>query len=98
MLHILRPQERFVVGWVGLGEYCQPLPDLDVLRLIDQFTALETRVDEVTPMIEKKAKEYRNLLEEQYDLIFGELEHLPKRSIASQPTARGPRELHETSR
>jgi hypothetical protein len=47
MLHVLRLQEPFVVGWVGLGENCQPLPDLDLLRLIGQFTALETRVDEV---------------------------------------------------
>lgn len=82
---------------VGLGEYCQPLPDLDVLRLIDQFTALETRVDEVKPMIEKKAKECRNVLEEQYDLIFGEFERLPTKPIASQPTAPGPRGLHEAT-
>ncbi len=92
------PKNDSLLEGVGLGKYCQPLAELDLQRLIDHFIELEARGDELKPMIEKKAKEYRNLLEEQYDLIFGELEHLPKRSIASQPTARGPRGLHETSR
>jgi len=35
----------------------QPLPDLDMLRLIDQFTALENAlVDEGQPMIETSEK------------------------------------------
>ncbi len=36
MLHILRPQDDSLWDEVGLGEYCQPLPDLDVLWLIDK--------------------------------------------------------------
>jgi hypothetical protein len=51
---------------------------LDALRLIDEFTALETRVAEVKPMIEKKAKEYRSVLEEQYDLISANLSACPE--------------------
>ena len=67
------PKNDSLLNGVGLGRYCQALPDLDVQKLIDQFTDLESRSDEVRPMIEKKAREYRNLLEEQYDLIFGDI-------------------------
>jgi len=59
MLHVLRPQDDSFWDRVRSGEYWQPLPDLHMLRLIDQFTALETLVDEVKPMIETKAKEHR---------------------------------------
>jgi polysaccharide pyruvyl transferase WcaK-like protein len=92
------PKNDSLLEGVGLGKYCQPLAGLDLQRLIDQFIELETRAGEVKPMIEKKSKEYRSLLEEQYAVIFGELERLPTKSVASQPTARGPRGLHEASR
>jgi len=65
------PKNDPLLEGVGLGKYCHPLAEFDLQRLIDQFTELEARGDEVKPMIEKRAKEYRNLLEEQYDLIFG---------------------------
>ncbi|MGB2677987.1 MAG: polysaccharide pyruvyl transferase family protein [Candidatus Acidiferrum sp.] len=92
------PKNDSLLEGVGLGKYCQPLAELDLQKLIDQFVELEARGDEVKPMIEKKAKEYRNLLEEQYDLIFRELERLPTNSIASQPTTQGRGGLHEASR
>jgi polysaccharide pyruvyl transferase WcaK-like protein len=72
------PKNDSLLEGVGLGKYCQPLAELDLQRLIDQFTELEARGDEVKPMIEKKAREYRNLLEDQYDLIFGEFEVRPR--------------------
>jgi hypothetical protein len=65
--------------------------------MITQSTVLETRIDEVKAMIEKKAKVRRNLLEEQYELVFGELERLPTKSITSQPATRGPRGLYEAN-
>jgi len=74
------------------------IAELDLQRLIEQFTELEARGDEVKPIIEKKANEYRNLLEEQCELIFGELGRLPAKSIARQFTTRGPRGFHEASR
>jgi polysaccharide pyruvyl transferase WcaK-like protein len=92
------PKNDSLLEGVGLGKYCQPLAELDLQRLIDQFTELEARGNEVKPMIGQKAKEYRSLLEEQYDLIFGEWERLPRKSVATQPTAQGPGGLHEASR
>jgi hypothetical protein len=43
---------------------------LDVTKLIDQFLELEARTGEVKPLIEKRTKEFRELLDEQYSLIF----------------------------
>jgi polysaccharide pyruvyl transferase WcaK-like protein len=69
------PKNDCLLEGVGLGEYSQPLPELDLNRLIEQFTELEARGDEVKPVIQKKAREYRRLLEVQYDLIFDEFPH-----------------------
>lgn len=69
------PKNDCLLEGVGLGEYSQPLPELDLKRLIDQFTELEARGDEVKPVIQMKAREYRRLLEDQYDLIFDEFKH-----------------------
>lgn len=67
------PKNDSLLEGVGLGKYCQPLSELKMQRLIDQFTDLEARSDEVKPMIEKKSNEYRDLLEQQYELIFGDI-------------------------
>ena len=69
------PKNDCLLEGVGLGEYSQPFADLDLNRLIEQFTELEARCDEVKPVIQKKAREYRRLLEDQYDLIFDEFLH-----------------------
>lgn len=57
---------------IGLGDYRQALTELDVKKLIDQFTQLAGRVEQVKPFIAEKSVEYRALLENQYKLIFGE--------------------------
>lgn len=67
------PKNDALLDGVGLGKYRQALEEVDLQTLIDQFTDLEQRSNEVKPMIEKKVREYRDLLEKQYDLIFGEL-------------------------
>jgi polysaccharide pyruvyl transferase WcaK-like protein len=58
---------------VGLGDYCHSISGLDLGKLIEQFTSLVARADEFKPLIDRRAQEYRNLLEQQYGLIFGEL-------------------------
>lgn len=73
------PKNDQLLEGVGLGKYRQQLEDVDVNKLIDQFVELEARLEEVKPMIEKKAGEYRNLLEQQYDLIFGEFSSVSRR-------------------
>jgi polysaccharide pyruvyl transferase WcaK-like protein len=65
------PKNDALLEGIGLGKYRQPLTDLDVQKLIDQFSELEAQADAVKPMISKKASEYRTLLEKQYQLIFG---------------------------
>ena len=66
------PKNDCLLEGFGIGEYRQAIDELDLPKLIDQFTALEARRDEVEPMIKRTATEYRNLLAEQYDLIFDE--------------------------
>jgi len=73
------PKNDSLLDGVGLGKYCQPLADLDLQRLIDQFADLESRSEEVKPVIEKTVREYRNLLEGQYELIFGDISPLSGR-------------------
>jgi polysaccharide pyruvyl transferase WcaK-like protein len=72
------PKNDQLLEGVGLGKYCQQLENVDVQKLIDQFTELEARSEEVKPVIERKAREYRNLLDQQYDLIFGEFRRVPQ--------------------
>lgn len=66
------PKNDALLDGVGLGDYRQLIEEVDFDKLIDQFTSLELRLNEVKPLIEKKSKEYRALLERQYDIIFGE--------------------------
>ena len=66
------PKNDCLLEGVGLGDYRQELSELDVNRLIDQFTRLVSRVEQVKPLIAERSVEYRVLLEDQYDLIFGE--------------------------
>jgi polysaccharide pyruvyl transferase WcaK-like protein len=64
------PKNDCLLDEVGLGVYHQQLTELDVTKLIDQFLELEARTGEVKPLIEKRTKEFRELLDEQYSLIF----------------------------
>jgi polysaccharide pyruvyl transferase WcaK-like protein len=66
------PKNDCLLEGVGLGDYRQALTELDVNKLIDQFTRLRAQVEQVKPLIAEKSVEYRALLEDQYELIFGE--------------------------
>jgi hypothetical protein len=59
------PQNDSLSDGVGLTKRPQPLSELGLWRLSDLFTALETQIDEVKPMIEKKTKVCPNVLKEQ---------------------------------
>lgn len=58
---------------VGLGKYCQPMADLNVDFLISQFMELEARSEQIREMLRNAVERYRDLLEEQYRLVFGGL-------------------------
>jgi polysaccharide pyruvyl transferase WcaK-like protein len=67
------PKSDALLEGVGLGKYRQALFELDVQILIQHFIELQERIQEVKPMISEKANEYRRLLDQQYDLIFGDV-------------------------
>jgi polysaccharide pyruvyl transferase WcaK-like protein len=58
---------------MGLGEYCLDINTLRADALIEKFCDLKTNADRLKPLIKQKTSEFRELLEEQYKLIF---EHL----------------------
>ena len=67
------PKNDALLDGFGLTKYHQPLTELDVQKLIAQFVELESRADELAPTLSNKASEYRSQLEEQYELIFGDV-------------------------
>jgi polysaccharide pyruvyl transferase WcaK-like protein len=56
---------------MGLQEYCQHIENFDVDRLILHFKSLVALYDQATIRIQKKRREYRQKLDEQYDYILG---------------------------
>ena len=67
------PKNDALQEGIGLGQYRQSLAELDVKKLIEQFADLEVRSAEIKPMIRKRAAEYRDMLDKEYDLVFGDL-------------------------
>lgn len=67
------PKNDYLLEGVGLGDYRQAFSELDVNKLIDQFTMLAAQSERVKPLIAEKSAVYRALLEDQYEQVFGEL-------------------------
>jgi len=66
------PKNDCLLEGVGLGEFRQSLPELDVQKLIEQFTQMVARSDALKPHIARKTDEYRDALDVQYEMILGE--------------------------
>ncbi len=64
--------EKFdsLMDGVGLIDFCQPIDNLDVEKLIAQLTQLEKNEIKIKASIKKKMEEYRRELDKQYDIIF----------------------------
>jgi hypothetical protein len=60
--------ERF-----GLGQYRQPIGDLNVGRLIEQFIDLEARFQPLRRGLRRTAEEYRGALQMEYPVVLGDL-------------------------
>ncbi|MDP9148702.1 MAG: polysaccharide pyruvyl transferase family protein [Myxococcota bacterium] len=60
-----------LVAEMGLSSYCQPIGELDVDRLIEQFTRLSQNAAQLRPAMLEKAASYRDRLARQYTLLFG---------------------------
>jgi polysaccharide pyruvyl transferase WcaK-like protein len=68
------PKSDALLEGIGLGKYRQELFSLDVKLLIRQLMEMEENLEDVKPMIRKRVNQYRRLLENQYDWIFGDLQ------------------------
>lgn len=66
------PKNDCLLEGVGLGEFRQSLPELHVQKLIEQFTHAVARGQQLKPLIARRALEYRDALEMQYELIFAD--------------------------
>lgn len=65
------PKHNALMGDMGLGEYCQPLEDIDLERLVEQLLRLEGNAAALTAVVAEKTANNRARLGEQYDLIVG---------------------------
>jgi len=78
------PKSDALLEGMGLGRYRQELFKLDVHLLVQHFIELQGRIQEVKPIIHEKANYYRALLDQQYDLIFGDVDRLAARRAKLQ--------------
>ena len=62
----------------ALAGYWLDINDLKADRLIEKFSDLETTFDEIKPSIRAKAREFLEVLDEQYRFIFNDMS--PKES------------------
>jgi polysaccharide pyruvyl transferase WcaK-like protein len=60
-----------LMSGVGLSEYCQDIDAPGVDGLVERFTRLERNAGAARSLIERKAEEYRQSLDEQYARIAG---------------------------
>ena len=58
-----------LMGEVGLAEFCQPADSVNVDRLIEQFTELESRSAQVQQMIIERTAENARLLDHQFNIL-----------------------------
>ncbi len=57
---------------MGLSQYYQDIHNLDVDKLIRQFSDLVESQEGLRPLIKQKTEEFRKALDEQYAVIFGD--------------------------
>ena len=56
-----------------LSEYCLNIGEFRADRLIETFSDLEKNADRLRPLIKERAEEFRTALDEQYNVIFGDV-------------------------
>lgn len=57
---------------MGLSAYCLDIKELKADRLIEKFCDLNTNAEKLTPLIREKVREFRKVLDEQYQFIFND--------------------------
>jgi polysaccharide pyruvyl transferase WcaK-like protein len=59
---------------MGLSGYCLDINELKADRLIEKFCDLEANADKLKPLIRQKVTEFRKALDEQYKVIFNDMQ------------------------
>ncbi|MGB6691513.1 MAG: polysaccharide pyruvyl transferase family protein [Terracidiphilus sp.] len=62
-----------LMSQMGLSEYCLDIAALNGEKLIEQFRRLQQNAGSVQQRIHEKVKTCQHALDEQYDMIFGEI-------------------------
>lgn len=62
-----------LLGGFGLAKYCQPIGDVNVGKLIEQFLEVESTSDQIRVRLRKTVDDYRTRLDEQYTVILSDL-------------------------
>jgi polysaccharide pyruvyl transferase WcaK-like protein len=62
----------------GLSEYCHDINQINADTLIAQFQALVRNADDVRQKILQRVETSRRALDEQYELVFGDLIDQPR--------------------
>lgn len=58
-----------LMGEMGLGAFCQPIDELNVERLHDQFLRLQATAGTLRPQVTAQTVRHRQLLDEQYERV-----------------------------
>ncbi|PXY32078.1 polysaccharide pyruvyl transferase family protein [Prauserella muralis] len=66
-----------LMAGMGLGEFCQPARSVDFDRLLEQFTKLESRREELTATLARRNREQTERLAEQFALLSKTLLEAP---------------------
>jgi polysaccharide pyruvyl transferase WcaK-like protein len=86
------PKHDVLMAEMGLGDFCQPVNELDVDRLIEQFEELERRASDVRPPMQARNAAKTRLGAEQFAELSAVLFDSPERQDAAsgrQPVAAG---------
>jgi polysaccharide pyruvyl transferase WcaK-like protein len=64
------PKSDALLQSVGLGQFCQPIEELNMDKLIKQFSDLHSEFENLRPVVLKRVAECRSELDQQYRVIF----------------------------
>ena len=67
------PKTDALLEGIGLGEYRQPIDNVNVATLVDQFIDLEAKSQTIHHLVSQRVEEYRSLLERQYTIVLGDI-------------------------
>ena len=64
------PKSDFLMKSMGMGDYCQPIEELDLGKLMKQFLELEEKFPKMTKSLESQISKHKDLLKGQYERLL----------------------------